>query len=165
MAGKTNKTATSAPEDAIAAGQEALQDFIKTNQQAYQKVFGGSQEQMEKVMGGYGDFGDQGKANMDALVTAGQTYAKGMEALTADWFAFSKSLIEANVTASKDAFAAKTLTDVVELQAAHVQKATDDVMAQTAKASEMGTKIVQDAAAPLNSRISANMEKLSNLAA
>ena len=40
MAGKSKKSATSAPEEAVAVGQEALQGFINSNQQAYQKIFG-----------------------------------------------------------------------------------------------------------------------------
>ena len=162
---KAKKPAPTAAEEAMAVGQEAVQDFIKRSQDAYVKMLGDSKEQVEKLMGSYGDFGDQGKASVDAFSEAGKIYVKGVEDLTAEWFAFSKLVIEGNVAASQEALGAKTLQDAVELQSKQIRKASDDFMSQTAKMGELSAKIVQDSFNPINALMTDAVQKFTKFAA
>jgi phasin family protein len=98
---------------------------------------------------------------MDAVVTAGTVFAKGVEAVNAEIAAISKRNLEDTVAAVKALAAARTPKEYFELQSDLMKSSWDHMVSDTTKIGEMLGEYSKDAMAPIQSRITAAMEKLS----
>ena len=165
MTTKTSKKTEAGAEAFGEAGQEAAANFFSAGSHAYEKLFADTKAQFDKAVISYDDVAEFSNENLKAMVAAQSAYAKGVEILSADWFAFSKRLAEENVVAAKSVFAATTVNEAVDLQGAFVKKSVDAVLSQSAKSGEMAAKVTKDAVEPINARVTAVVEKLSTFAA
>ena len=169
MTSKTAKQgtekATKAVEDFTAAGQEAMQNFVQASVDGYGKVFESARERAEEFAKGYDKFGLGGKETVEAWIAAGNAYAKGMEAMNAEFMAFTKQMVEDNVTTARKVMGAKTLQEMVDLQTQFARTSMDGFMAEGTKMGELAAKVAQDTAAPINSRMTAVVEQWSKTAA
>jgi len=108
---------------------------------------------------GYEDFAAFGKANLEAFVQANTLFAKGIESLSKEVVSLAQSSLESSTAATKAIFAAKTLKDVVELQADFAKTSFEKLVANSTKIGEMTVKLATDSAAPLGARVTAASEK------
>ncbi|WP_189046016.1 phasin family protein [Aliidongia dinghuensis] len=108
---------------------------------------------------GYEDFAAFGKANLDAFVQANTLFAKGIEELSKEVVSLTQSSLESSAAATKAIFAAKTLKDVVELQADFAKTSFEKLVANSTKLGELTVKLATDSAAPLGARVTAAAEK------
>jgi len=160
----TDKTAK-AVEDFTAAGQEAVQTFVQASVDGYGKVFETARERAEELAKGYDKFAFGGKENVEALVKAGNAYAKGMEALNAEFMSFTKQMVEDNVSATRKVMGAKTLQEMMDLQAEYARTSLDGIMAEGTKMGELAAKVAQEISEPINSRVTAVVEQFAKPAA
>jgi len=108
---------------------------------------------------GYEDFAAFGKANLEAFVQANTLFAKGIESLSKEVVSLAQSSLESSTAATKAMFAAKTLKDVVELQADFAKTSFEKLVANSTKLGEMTVKLATDSAAPIGARVTAASEK------
>ena len=108
---------------------------------------------------GYEDFAAFGKANLEAFVQANTLFAKGFEALSKEVVSLTQSSLESSAAATKALFAAKTLKDVVELQADFAKTSFEKLVANSTKLGEMTVKLATDSTAPIGARVTAASEK------
>lgn len=156
--------ATEAVESAVAAGQEAAERAIKAATDGYEQAFTAAKDKVDEAMQGYDELTLFGRENVDAWMSAGNAYAKGVEQIAADWFEFSKQSMEEGVQATRAILGAKTLQASVDLQTAFAKTQFDHFVSQGTKVGELMTKVAQDAAEPLNGRMAAAVEKFGRVA-
>ena len=114
---------------------------------------------------GYDEIAAFGKANIDAMIQANTVFSKGIEAISKEFIALTQAQLETTAAAAKAIFAAKTLKDVVELNAAFHKTNFDKLVANSTKLGELGTKVATDAFAPLSARVTSVVEKAAKPAA
>ncbi|MGE0666336.1 MAG: TIGR01841 family phasin [Sphingomonadales bacterium] len=151
---KAAKAGKATAEKAVKAGTEKI---TKTFEQA----FATSKEKYETVMQNFSDISAIGRENMDAVVSAGTVFAKGIEAVNAELAAISKRNLEDSIAAVKALAAAKSAKEYLELQSDLMKTSWDHMVADTTKIGEMMGEYSKDAMAPIQSRITATMEKFS----
>ncbi len=130
----------------------SIEQFTTAGNQAFK-------DGVEKSLAALNDANAQSKQNLEAAVASVTAAAKGAEALGAQAIAFSKKSVESNVAAAKSLSGAKTVQEVVELQTAWAKSAMAGYMAEMNKASEIVAASMKDLIAPLNSRVTATVEK------
>lgn len=108
---------------------------------------------------GYDEIAAFGKANIDALIQANTVFTKGVEAISKEFIALTQSQLESAAAAAKAIFAAKTLKDVVELNAEFTKANFDKMVANSTKLGELGTKVATDTFAPISARVTSVVER------
>lgn len=109
---------------------------------------------------GYEDFAAFGKANIEAFVQANSILAKGVEEFSKEIVSLTQASMESAAAAAKAVLAAKTLKDMVELQADFSKTSFDKFVANSSKLSELGVKVASDAIAPVTARVNVAVEKV-----
>ncbi len=162
---KTAKNGQDTVEQAVQAGQEAFDKAVRFTTENYEKAFTSAREKLDETVKQFDDVASFGKENVEVATQSGTILAKGAESLSGEFMAFSKKAMEDNIAAAKSVMAAKTIQEAVDLQSGYVRDVFGGYLAYTTKVGEMYTKIVQDAAEPINARVTAATDKWSNLAA
>ena len=108
---------------------------------------------------GYGDLAAFGKANFAAMIQANQILAKGFEELSKEMVSQTQLSLETAASAAKAMFSARSLKDVVELNADYTKSAFDKFVANSTRLSELGVKVTTDALAPVTARVHSAVEK------
>lgn len=163
MSTKGGKKAAEDPaktiEAVVSASQEASETVIKAATESCEQAFATAQEKVEEMVKGYDDVAEFGKNTMEAVAASGNAYAKGVEQLATDWFAFSKQSMEQGVAATRAMMGAKTPQEFFNLQTNFAKEQFDSMVSQSTKTGELATKVTQEALEPLNGRVSAAVEK------
>jgi len=108
---------------------------------------------------GYDEIAAFGKANIDALIQANTVFTKGVEAISKEFIALTQSQLESAAAAAKAIFAAKTLKDMVELNAEFTKANFDKLVANSTKLGELSTKVATDTFAPISARVTSVVER------
>lgn len=165
MSKKTDKVIETAAEPFKAfealfgTGKIQFDNAMKMGSEAAEKAMAMSKERLEKAVKSFDEANTFGKQTVEALVSAGQVTAKGLENLNAETLAFAKAQFESGVAASKTVIAAKTLPELIEAQTVAFRGLFEGGVAQGTKMSEMASRIAQDAFAPINAQFQAAAEK------
>ena len=114
---------------------------------------------------GYDEIAAFGKANIDALLQANSVFTKGVEEFSKEFISLTQAQMESAAAAAKAILAAKTLKDVVELNAEFTKSHFDTMMANSTKLGELGAKLATDSFAPIRARVTAAVEKAAKPAA
>lgn len=141
MAGKSKKPATIA--DAVDATEEAA----------------GAAGKMFPSLG-YNAFADMSRENLAAVIKANVALSEGLEAIGKELMGYARTSLE---TASQTATAilgAKTFEEVVQLQTDLAKSNLETLLQGSAKLSELGVTVANEAFAPLGSRVEATLAKL-----
>ncbi|HVJ54474.1 MAG TPA: phasin family protein [Aliidongia sp.] len=120
---------------------------------------------MTPTINGYDELTAISKANLDAIVQANRIFAKGFEEISKEVFGLTQSSLESAASTAKAMFAAKTLKDVVELNADFTRTHFDKMLANSTKLGEMSVKLATDTIAPITARATATVEKAAKPAA
>jgi phasin family protein len=153
MTGKTRK-----------AGETAETVFASATQ-GYEKFAEQARSKMDEAVKAYDEFAVLGKETADAVMAASNAYAKGWEQFAAEWVSFSKQSVEEGIATTKALMGARTIQEVVDLQATFAKAQFDQLVSQGAKFGEMATKVAQETFEPLNQRATVAVEKFIKLAA
>ena len=126
-------------------------------------------KQVEKVnrtmMTNYDDLVGYMKANAEAATAAYTILYKGMDSFNLALFSFYRTMHEMNLAAMKEVLAAKSFTEVVDLQNNHAKAIVDSFVAETTKLSDMGVMVANEALEPINERMTVTVAQLSKTAA
>lgn len=96
---------------------------------------------------------------VEAVLRAGTVVAEGWRDTSLRLIALAQETIEDGLSATQALSGAKSLRDVIDCQARLVQGSLDRFVREGAKLSEMGTKVAEDAFAPISGSVSAVMSR------
>jgi phasin family protein len=111
-------------------------------------------------LAGYAQLADLGRENFAAVLRANAALSEAFEAIGKEMIGYARSSFESAAETATALLGAKTLEDVVELNTAFARVNLDQLMAHSAKLSEMGVKVASAALAPLGSRVEATLQTL-----
>ena len=155
-------------EAAVTASKETVEAVVKAGTQAasksYEQAVAMAQEQVEKasenLFKGYDEVASLGRDSVDAYVESSTLFAKGVEAMSRELMGFTQSAVEANVANAKALFAAKTLSEVIDLQTGYSRSSFDSLVAESAKITELSMTLASDSMEPLQQRLNVTVEKM-----
>lgn len=127
----------------------------ETIQQASAKAL---RETLEKSVASLNQLNAHGKKNLDAVVESATAAQKGAEALSKEAMAFGKKSWEEHVTTVQSLAQARSVQELLELQASWAKSATESYLAQLTKSNEIITASLKDAFKPINERVTATVE-------
>ena len=105
------------------------------------------------------------KQNYDAVLAAGDIYMKGVEALNAALIESAQKTVAAGLANTQAVLAAQSLQEAVDLQNDFARRAFDAAVTETAKLSELTTKVANDAVRPITARVQETVETFVKTAA
>lgn len=150
--------------DKIMATTKTTTDFTKTAQDAIAELQSRAKAAYEKGTELTADVTAFHKGNFDALVESGKIFAAGMQNLGRTAVEEAKSAAE-TVTGDVKAIAAvKSPTELFQLQGEIARRNLDTLVARTSKNAEIMMKLASDAFAPISTRASVAMERLTKAA-
>lgn len=110
---------------------------------------------MNPTFKGFDDFTAFGQANLDALVQASAVFTKGVEEFSKEMASLARTSLDTSAAATRAAFAAKTVKDVVEVQTDFTRTSLETLLANWARFGELGVRLATDTASPLAARANA----------
>ncbi|MDQ2764721.1 MAG: TIGR01841 family phasin [Pseudomonadota bacterium] len=116
-------------------------------------------DSVEKSMSALSDMSTYSKKNLEAVVASVTAATKGAEALGARAMAYSKKSLEDQVAAAKTLSGAKSLQEVLELQAAFAKTAFEGYVAEVGRMSETVAAALKESMSPINERVTALVER------
>lgn len=117
------------------------------------KVAASTKKTAEGLFRGYDELADVGKENLEAFLKANTVLADGMERIGKEVIGLTRQSLESAAAATSALLDAKSIEDVMALQGDFTKSFVDQVLAGTAKLSEMGLKVASDAYDPLTQRV------------
>lgn len=154
-----SKPGTKTAQPAAKPAEEVKQAVADTSE----KVVEITREQVEKASEtaakNYQDFTSFQKEGMDALIEAGEIWARGAEEISRAYLVLAQEAAEANSEAAKALLSAKSLKEVVDLQSKIVRKNFDKSLSESTRLSELSMKVANEAFKPLQKQFVTAFEK------
>jgi hypothetical protein len=139
-------------------------DFSKVIDTAVSTVKTKAKAAYDKGTAVAGEVGSLSKGNIEAVVESSKILAAGMKDIGADYVAETKSAYE-TVTGDFKKFAAiKSPTELFQLQGELIRRNFDSAVAFGSKETEKLVKLTNDAFAPISTRVSLIVDKVSKAA-
>jgi hypothetical protein len=114
---------------------------------------------------GYADLAELSRDNLTAVLQANTALAAGFETLTKTNMAQAREAFSAAGAAANELLRARTLDQVIRIQADLAKSGAEALLAQSAKLAELGLALADSAFAPLGVRIETTLAKLTSPAA
>lgn len=144
--------ATKTMQSATEQGRAALEAMVQTSQAQMT-------EAQAKMTAQMSDLAAESRANMEALMKAGDIVLKAMNVVGTDTAAFLKAQAEKNIEAGKAMMGVKSVDELVTLQTNAVKGNVEALYAESIKASKTAASVARDAFAPIGDRMNATMER------
>ena len=109
---------------------------------------------MEKITASLGEASKASQANYEAFTTSAKILAEGTKEAATVTAAYTKTAFEAATTAAKTLTSAKSLQEIVEIQADYSKSAIANWMSEVNKITELLSATYKDAAKPVSERAS-----------
>jgi phasin family protein len=136
--------------------------------EGFETVIGEAQskakEAFEKSTAMLGDYADFAKGNVEAVVESGKILAEGLQDMGTNLVAEGRATFETVTADIKEMAAAKSPTDLIQLQGEMFRKSFDSAVAYGSKNTEAMLKIASDAMAPISGRMTLAVEKVRSAA-
>lgn len=149
---------------ASAANKDKTMTISKNVTTGFESIISDAQvkakEAFEKSTAFFGDYADFTKGNLEAVVQSGKILAGGLQSMGSEFVAESRSAFEAASADIKGLAAAKSPTDLIQLQSEIVRKSFDSAVAYGSKNTEAMIKLTSEVFAPISSRMSLAVEKV-----
>ncbi|MFC3173007.1 phasin family protein [Novosphingobium bradum] len=133
-------------------------------QTTFSDLQGKAKAAIEKNTAALGDASEFAKGNVEAVVASGKILSAGLQDLGATLVAETRGAFEGLTADAKELAAAKSPTEFFQLQSAFVRKQFDGLVAQASKNTEAFLKLANETVAPLSSRVTIAVEKVSKAA-
>jgi phasin family protein len=134
----------------------------KTMNETIENVTAASSEALkegfEKTLSAVNQANDFQKDNVDAVIASATAAGKGMEAINTAAVSYVKTAMKNGVATAKAVTTAKSVQEMVEIQADFVKTAMDAYLGEVNKSTELMASTMKDTVKPLNERFSASVE-------
>lgn len=157
MATAAEKTTETVKKTAEAATARAKEMFGDMNEKA--------KAAMEKGGVMFQEFGELSKGNLEAMVSSAKIAAEGAGELAREAAEYGRKRFETASNTFKDVAAAKSPTEVFQIQSEYAKGAFDSMVEESSKMSEAVLKLAGDVFEPISSRYAVAAEKVKSLAA
>ena len=101
------------------------------------------------------------KENVDAVMKSNAILVKGIQDINTVLFSLAQTTLEDSVVAAQKLFGCKTVADVMGAQADLAKTGYAKALDDSAKISELATKVAEAASQPITSQVNAAVEKFS----
>jgi len=108
----------------------------------------------------YEELADLGRENMAAVMRANEALTAGLEAIGKEVILYARTSFEQAAETATALLGAKSLEDVFQLNSEFAKANLERLIERSAKFSEMGVKLANEALAPLGGRVEATIHKL-----
>lgn len=163
-------------EEAVVAQQETIETVVKASAdvagKSVDKAVALTKDHVEaavkagsEVFKGYEDILQFNKDNLEALVNSANIVARGVQDLSETVVALAQESLEESVAAGKALVSAKTLREAIDLSSSLAKSNFDKLVAESTKLSQLSSKLAEEAIAPINSRVTAAVQKFTKTAA
>jgi phasin family protein len=153
----------------VEAAVKSVEQAVEATQVQVEKAVEATQVQVEKASDQTRATIDEvlafNKQNYDAMMAAGDIYMKGVEAFNAALIESAQKSVAAGLANTQAVLAAQSLQEVVGLQNDFARRAFDDAVAETAKLSELTTKVANEAVKPITVQVQKTVESFVKTAA
>jgi len=139
-------------------------DFKSTVKDAFADVQAKTKAAYGKGAAAVAEANEFAKGNAEAVVASGKILAEGVKTLGEGYVAEGKKAYETFTADAKEMAAIKSPTDFFEFQSKILRRNFDSMVALTSKNTEATVKLVNDAFAPISSRVSLVVEKVKKAA-
>jgi phasin family protein len=112
-------------------------------------------ENVERAIAAAAELNSFGKENLDAWIASSTAATKGLEAISARAMAYSKSALEAHMSAAKSIMTAKSVQELVEKQAEYAKSAFEGYVAEINSMSDLVSGFAKESLKPINERVTA----------
>ena len=104
------------------------------------------------------------RENMEAIVKASSIFARGIQDLSNQVLGLHKEAVDEAVSASRQIMSAKSIKEAMDLQSGMAKTGFDKALAESTRLSGLSVKLVEEAIAPINDRVSQAVGRLSKSA-
>jgi phasin family protein len=136
---------------------------------SFEKLFGDaslrSDEVVKRSRKAVEELADIYRGNVDAFAEAGRIAAAGAQSIGQDLVAKSRDSMEKTANTVRTFAEAKSPTELMQLQSDFARTAFDRFVEESSSLTESFVKLAGEAFQPISNRASANVEKLSQIAA
>ena len=140
-----------------AAKKDATQETLETVTAASNEAF---KEGFEKSLSAVNEFSAFQKDTVDAVIASATTASKSIEELNSSAIAFAKKSMEDGVAAAKTMAGAKSVQELIEIQADFTKSSLDAYLSEVNKSSDLISSLMKESFKPLNDRMVAAVETL-----
>lgn len=151
----SSKASTAKSAKAKTTSSESIKDRMDSAARASTAA---AQEGFDKVLKSAAEYGSFVKANNEAMVESLSMTSKGIEALNAEATSYLKSSLENGVATAQAMAGAKSLQDMVELQADYAKASMESWLAELTTLGGLTSSLFKTALAPINDRVAATVE-------
>lgn len=140
-----------------AAKKDAAQETFETVTTASNEAI---KEGFEKSLSAINELSAFQKDTVDAVISSATTTSKSIEELNASTLAFAKKSMEDGVAAAKTMAGAKSVQELIEIQADYTKSSLDAYLSEVNKASDLVSAMMKDSFKPINDRMVAAVEAM-----
>jgi phasin family protein len=164
---KAAKSSKETVNKAVKVGHETMEKAMKSGTDAftktYEQYFAAAKDQLGKLFPSaaknFEDLAEFNKGNFDAFMAASNAATKGFETLSQQMIAYNQKAVETSMATAKALLGCKTVQDVVEVHSDLTKKGIDEWLAEGTKFSELTVKVANQAAEPINSRLTEAVDR------
>jgi len=145
------------PDQTIRLGTETI---VSTARAATEAPAAAARKAQDTAFAGYQDVVAFNRETFDALVTAGTILTQGLHDLSRAALGLVQVSIEDNVTAAKALLTARTVQDLIDVQADLSRASLDHLLGESTRLTGETLRLAEDAAAPLTARVEATLDRV-----
>jgi phasin family protein len=119
----------------------------------------------KSIFMGYEEFIAFSQSNVEALLQTNQVFAKAIQEIGKEIAALTQAELERVATASREALAAKSPQEALKVQTAFATASLERLLASSTKLGELNVKLATDTVAPITTKVSAAIQKVTARAA
>ncbi len=101
-----------------------------------------------------------GRDNLEAMVRSGAILSRGLQDFGRLMLGLAQDTVEQGVGASQQMLAARSVTEVVDLQSSLARSGLDRLLAEGSRLSEVSIRLAEEAFAPIGERVTATLDRL-----
>jgi len=107
---------------------------------------------------GYDELAVLGQGNFAAFIQSNSVFAKGIEVIGKEFLAFAQRSVEGHMAQARALIGVKNVQEFVGLQQDFAKQRLEENLAETAKLTELSTRVANEAIEPLQKRVDATVE-------
>jgi len=149
-----------APQPVAKPAEPTVDTVIKTSKAATAAAVKATQDAGDSVLRGVAPLLEFSRDNAILLVSTGNQLALGLHKLSQSLLDWSAESCDKGVAAGQAMLSAKTVEEVIDLSQSLAKDSLEQFFKEGSELSKLSAKLIEDAIAPLPSRLAAAVEKL-----
>lgn len=140
-----------------AAKKDAAKETFETVTTASNEAM---KEGFEKSLNAMNEFSAFQKDTVDAVIASATSTSKSLEEMNTSAVAFAKKSMEDGMAAAKTMAGAKSVQELIEIQADYTKSTLDAYLTEVNKNTDLMSKLMKDGFKPINDRMAVAVETM-----